>query len=49
MLDSLSYFIAGYLLIFGLLAGYVAFLVFEHKRLKKRGESLTSEQALNDK
>lgn len=49
MLDSLSYFIAGYLVIFVLLAGYVAFLVLEHKRLKKRVESLTSGQSLNDK
>lgn len=35
MLDTYNYFIAGYIVIFGLLALYIGWLVFEYQRLKK--------------
>jgi len=36
MPDSLIYFIAGYALVFGLLAAYIGWLALEARRIKKR-------------
>ena len=44
MPDTFAYFIAGYIVIFGLLLGYVGYLFSQRKKIDRLRKELTQEQ-----